>query len=112
ANFTPERFLENMAQCDVFVGLKRKTLVGTVSLGGDKLHALFVEPSWQGQGIGRCLVDHLEAHAAARGIRLLRVSSSITACAFFEKLGYHLLAFEPHRDGSTFLMSKRLGRSP
>jgi GNAT superfamily N-acetyltransferase len=108
ANFTPERIGQKMTQRDVFVGLKVGVLVGTVSLGGDKLHSLFVDPSWQGKGIGRRLVDHLEAHAAALGVAVLRVSSSLTARPFYEKLGYRLLAFEPRQDGSTFAMSKLL----
>jgi hypothetical protein len=39
---------------------------------------------------------------------VLRVSSSLTARPFYEKLGYRLLAFEPRQDGSTFSMSKLL----
>ena len=108
ANFTPERFAQKMAQRDVFVGLMEEVLVGTVSLGGDKLHSLFVDPPRQGQGIGRRLVGHLERHAINRGVAELRVSSSITARPFYEKLGYELLTFEARQDGSTFLMCKRL----
>lgn len=108
ANFTPERIVEKMPERDVFVGLNAGVLVGTVSLGGDKLHSLFVDPSWHGKGIGRRLVDFLEAHAASQGLAVLRVSSSITARPFYQKLGYELLALEQRPGGATFLMRKRL----
>ena len=108
ANFTLERVAQKMTQRDVFVAHLGEALVGSVSLGGGKLHSLFVEPSRQGQGIGRRLVDHIESHAVACGIAELRVSSSITARAFYEKRGYRLLAFEPRQNGSTYLMTKRL----
>lgn len=109
ANFTAERVAQKMAERDVFVGLMSEAMIGTVSLGGGKLHSLFVEPDRQGQGIGRRLVEHLERHAIDRGLAKLDVSSSITARLFYEKLGYQLLTFEPRQNGSTFLMSKQLG---
>jgi putative acetyltransferase len=108
ANFTSEKVARSMATRDVFVCFVDDTLAGTISLGGDKLHSLFVEPKLQRRGIGARLVDHLERHAIGKGLWVLRLSSSITARAFYERLGYQLIKFEERPDGSTFLMRKVL----
>ena len=124
-NFTPDEVTAQIAARDVFISFApgspqeppEAQPVGTVSLGvkpqpsGEevaKLHVLFIAPEWQGRGLGLQLVAHLEAHALSRGHRLLRVSSSLTARPFYQRLGYRELAFEPRDEGSTYLMEKAL----
>jgi GNAT superfamily N-acetyltransferase len=107
-NFTSALVLEKMAQRDVFVADIAGIPYGTVSLGGGKLHSLFVDPQRQRTGIGRLLTVHLEEHARARGMVELHLSSSLTAKPFYERLGYRTLQFEPRPDGSTWLMVKTL----
>ncbi|MEA2952114.1 MAG: hypothetical protein QOJ96_1634 [Alphaproteobacteria bacterium] len=107
-NFTVEKVVQKMAERDVFVCFQDDVLAGTISLGDDKLHSLFVEPCLQRRGVGTLLVEYLEKHAIRRGFSLLRLSSSITARPFYESLGYQLIRFEERKDGSTFLMSKTL----
>jgi putative acetyltransferase len=113
ANFTPEKVLEKMAVRDVFAALAGDRLVGTVSLGNvsagsGKLHSLFVAPQHQRAGIGRMLTLNLERHALGRGLRELRLSSSLTARPFYARLGWRALDFEPRPDGATWLMVKSL----
>jgi putative acetyltransferase len=99
-----------MAERDVFAAIYDDEIAGTVSLGKGKLHSLFVEPDLQGRGIGKVLVDHVERHAAACGLPVLWLSSSVSAKPFYDWLGYQLHKFEERNDGSTFLMSKSLIR--
>ncbi len=108
ADHTPDKVARRLAERDVFVCVDGATIVGTVGLGGDRLRSLFVEPALQGKGIGARLVAHLEAHARQGGMVELLLSSSITACGFYERLGYRLIRFDERPDGSTFLMSKTL----
>lgn len=108
ANFTVVKVIEKMGERDVFAAEWEQSLAGTVSLGKGKLHSLFVDPSFQGRGIGKVLVHHLETHAVEVGLSVLRLSSSISAKPFYEKLGYRLISFEERPDGSTYSMSKRL----
>ena len=58
--------------------------------------------------IGAQLVAHLEAHALRAGVKELRLSSSLTARGFYERLGYHTIRLEERVDGSTYLMRKTL----
>ena len=67
-NFTPALVLEKMAQRDVFVADVAGVPCGTISLGGGKLHSLFVDPPQQRLGIGRLLTVYLEDHARAKGM--------------------------------------------
>lgn len=108
ANFAPDKVGQRMAERDVFVCQKGDRIVGTIALGGDRLRSLFVEPGMQQAGVGARLVDHLEAHARKVGARELKLSSSLTARGFYERLGYRLIQPEEHDGVSTFLMAKTL----
>lgn len=103
----PAQVAARMADRDCFVAVENGRLVGTVSLGGDRLRQMFVEPDRQKGGLGRRLVGHLEAHARALGIAELELSSSLTARGFYERLGYRMIAYQP-QGVPTWLMSKRL----
>lgn len=107
-NFSLENVLRKMQIRDVFVCLDEDHCAGTISLEGNKLHSLFVDPNLQRQNIGKQLVIYLENHALMRGQTELYLSSSITAVPFYERLGYLLIKFEERRNGSTYLMKKQL----
>jgi putative acetyltransferase len=108
ANFAPDKVGQRMAERDVFVCHTGEHIVGTIALGGDRLRSLFVEPGLQQAGIGARLVAHLEAHARKVGVRELKLSSSLTARGFYERLGYRLIQPEEHDGVSTYLMAKTL----
>ena len=108
ANFVPAKVGQRMAERDVFVCQKDDRIVGTIALGRDRLRSLFVDPELQQAGIGARLVAHLEAHARKVGVSELKLSSSLTARGFYERLGYRLIQPEEHDGVSTFLMAKTL----
>jgi putative acetyltransferase len=111
ANFAPAKFLERMAERDVFAAIQDGAFAGTVSfsLKRAKLYSLFIEPRLQRSGTGRRLVRHIERHAEALGCTFLQLSASIPARPFYERLGYETIKFEERvDDGSTWLMRKPL----
>ena len=67
-----------------------------------------MEPGSQQAGIGARLVGHLEDHALKVGVTELKLSSSLTARGFYERLGYRIVQPEEHDGVSTFLMAKTL----
>ena len=99
---------QHLQRREAFVLEIDNQLVGIVSLEGDKLHSLFVEPSSAKSGHGRTLVNHIESLARSKGVNVLKVSSSRTAVPFYEKLGFQKLNFEPREFASTWAMEKRL----
>jgi putative acetyltransferase len=56
-----------------------------------RILALCVRPLFTGEGIGRQLLDYIEAETRAAGFRALEVASTLNAVAFFESLGFRLV---------------------
>ena len=75
------------------VCLDEKT-IGCGSIGYDEekeescFYTIFVLPEYQGNGIGRLIVESLERDEYARKSKKIIVPSSITAKSFYLKLGY------------------------
>jgi GNAT superfamily N-acetyltransferase len=62
--------------------------VAQLDVGRGGLRALFVGGAFQGQGIGRALLDHVEARARAAGCRQLGGAMSLNAVPFYTRAGY------------------------
>ena len=86
---------------------------GVIDLAGNEVDALFVEPDRSGQGIGRRLLERLEALSDPQ--RDLRLSASLNAVPFYLHAGFSAdgEALYPHPSGialACMQMHKR-GRS-
>jgi putative acetyltransferase len=105
---SPDNVGQRMEGRNVFVTCEDGAIIGTASFGiaAGKLHSMFVEPTRQKSGIGRALVAHLERHARSKGYKEIVVSSSLTARAFYEKLGYVSLNYEDKPGAATWFMKK------
>ncbi|ATB40110.1 GNAT family N-acetyltransferase [Cystobacter fuscus] len=67
-----------------------------------ELKRIAVHPSWQSRGVGRRLVEALEAHARELGFVRLRAGTRKRLPdnqAFYERLGYRVVALEPYPPG-------------
>ena len=109
ASLTPPSLCELAKKRVIFVAVEGNVIVGTASLGGDQVHAVFVHPARQGQGIGRRLMEAVESEARARGEPGLILFASVSAVPFYETGGWRML--REHRDGEARLvvMTKSLG---
>ncbi|MFD0899060.1 GNAT family N-acetyltransferase [Actinomadura sediminis] len=87
ARFTAERFVALSARRRIYVADDGRVL-GTVSRDGNRVHSLFVDPGANGRGIGRRLLRHVEALAAREGHDHMETAPTITAHAFYLRLGY------------------------
>lgn len=97
-----------LSQRQVFVATIDKRVVATASLDQDVVRSVFVEPGHQGGGLGRQLMAKIQSVAQAAKIEVLRVPSSITAEAFYFKLGYRKVRDEFHGVERTIIMERRL----
>jgi GNAT superfamily N-acetyltransferase len=105
-NFSPERVAEKLATRRAYVAVVDGAVVGTGSLDGHVIRSVYVDPTYQGKGIGARLVDILEGLAREQAVSTLSVPSSITAEGFYRKLGFVFVRDEFHGDERTIIMKK------
>jgi len=85
------------------------SMLGTISLCDDEIQALFVDSNTQGNGYGRQLLEVAEAYAKDAGVEALRLSASLTAKIFYEKMGYDHVELEDDPDfGQAYMMIKKM----
>jgi N-acetylglutamate synthase-like GNAT family acetyltransferase len=71
---------------------------------------LAVSADHQRKGVGRLMIEAVEARARERGFHSLGAMARVTATAFFEKYGYHVTGIPTPHLGTTHLvwMEKQL----
>jgi predicted N-acetyltransferase YhbS len=53
-----------------------------------ELAKLYVDPAWQGRGVGRALAEAVEESLRRRGVDSLFVEASLNAAPFYEHVGF------------------------
>lgn len=106
-HFTAARIEELAGQRQMFVAVGDE-VAGTVSRDGNKVYTMFVRPDRLGEGIGRDLMGHVEALAAADGYDHVETGASLTARGFYRRLGYADVRTSDTGFGVSFIMRKRL----
>ena len=73
-----------------------------VPLPRGELKRIAVHPAWQSRGVGRQVIEALEARARELGFTRVRAGSRRRLPGnqtFYERLGYQVVAFEPYPPG-------------
>lgn len=107
-SFAPEAVSALLGKRKVFVALLGETVAGTASLDGSVVRSVFVDPAYQGRGIGRLMMDVIHTTAVSAGVGALRVPSSISAQSFYAALGYQTIRDEFYGAERTIIMEKPL----
>ena len=108
SSFSPSAILDLLTRRQVLVATTDSHIVSTASLDQDVVRSVFVDPTWQGKGIGRQLMAMIQSIAIKDGVSLLRVPSSITAQGFYAALGFKKIRDEFHQSERTIIMAKTL----
>ncbi len=82
-NAMKERYLRSTEN---FVFEENGRVSGFISLAGDKVCALFVEPEMQGKGIGRALLEHAKNLKGRLSLMVYRENKK--AICFYKKCGF------------------------
>jgi len=106
--FSPQAVLERSQKRSMFVTIIDFKIVATGSLQNDTIYSLFVDPDYNGIGIGTKLMEYLEKLARSNHVKVLKVPSSITAIGFYSQLGYVEDKEAISEDNSTVQMVKVL----
>ncbi len=77
---------------DVWVAAEGGRVIGLLTLQGDRLGHLYVDPPAQGRGIGSALLDHAKALSPS-GLALFTHVRNERARAFYERRGFVALRF-------------------
>ena len=92
---TPEYIAWRASWTHFYVACEGKSIIGCGAIGPywgseteSSLFTIFVLPEHQGRRIGRKIVETLERDEYALRAKRIEIPASITACAFYRKLGY------------------------
>jgi putative acetyltransferase len=115
AAYASALFIDALGPYDALAATLGARIVGFAQLDGSngRLRALFVDAGVQGHGVGRALLDVVEARAVARGRARVHGAMSLNAVAFYERAGFRRCG-EPERLSSAGIpvpivrMEKRL----
>lgn len=92
---TPEYLIQRSQWTHFYVVCDEDIILGCGAIGPywDKqdessLFTIFVLPEYQGNGIGRKIIETLESDEFFLRAKRIEIPSSITACEFYRKMGY------------------------
>ena len=92
---SPEVIAARATEAHFYVAMDGKTIIGCGGITGywgsteeSYLTSIFVLPDYQDKGVGRKIVETLEADEYFRRAWHTEVDSSLTAVHFYEKMGY------------------------
>ncbi len=77
--------------------------------GFGELKRMYVRPQFRGKGLGKIMLDYLEAYALKQGTTLLRLETGIyqpEAMGLYERMGYRQTAAFPPYVASTATLSR------
>ena len=83
--------------------------IGFSSHKEEHIVAVYVDPDWQGAGIGSSLLRVVEARISTIGHHVAKVHAALPAIAFYERHGYRIVEQTSHQTrGGMVLQARRL----
>jgi N-acetylglutamate synthase-like GNAT family acetyltransferase len=99
---SPEEFLKKRENVNFWVAEIDGKIVGVVGIAEIKIRTFYVDPDYQGKGVGRKLFEKVREEAVKRGYDKLVVQSSPAAEKVYEHLGFMKIEqiWKTREDGS------------
>ncbi len=108
-HYSSENMCSKLDKKFVLVCIDKGKIVGTATLRGDEVMAVFIEPNYQGRGMGIKLMELLESESVKGGLSRVWLVAVLSAVSFYEKLGYSFVSYKTHPDwGKAIMMEKYL----
>lgn len=99
------RFIDRRDVVYLVAATSTAELVGAAAISGHQnVEHLFVDPAYQGMGLGRRLWERLRSHALRSGNPgLFKVNSSLNAVPIYERFGFVIAAPKVERYGGAYV---------
>jgi putative acetyltransferase len=85
---TPEGYLEGIEHKEIFVAERGERIVGFGHAVPGEILAIFVDPDWSRQGVGRQLLNHAITMAQPSDGAPLQLEATLNAQSFYEQCGF------------------------
>jgi citrate lyase synthetase len=86
--YTSDHLVEIAEERDIYVAELNGKIIGTASLEGNIICAVYVNIDYHKRGVGKKLIAFIEAAANNNSINLLQIHASLTSLNFYYALGY------------------------
>lgn len=73
---------------EVFLALDHKEIIGTISLRKNSISRFFVNPLWQGKGVGIKLLTFVEKRAKKKGFEKVFLDAVPNSFEYYKRRGY------------------------
>lgn len=104
----PEQYVTPANGC-FEVAVIDERVVAFCDHGADEVMGLYIDPAFQGQGIGSALLEQAERRMRAAGATLAKVHSALSSQSFYARHGYREVERTTHQSrGGLMLPSVRL----
>jgi GNAT superfamily N-acetyltransferase len=100
----------DLARCFTLVAVDGDAIVALAALDGSEVRRVYVRREHQRRGLGRLLVQALEAEARRQGLAALELQASPSSVAFYRSLGYRELGRETSTNGAAQFVHVRMSR--
>ena len=90
---SPSAYLADNEQQIIYVAEANTTILGfgILNLQSHTIDSLYLRPGYAGQGLGKVLLETLEAHAKTAQISELYLNSTLNAHHFYQRMHYQKL---------------------
>lgn len=88
ANATAGKILEKAKKKNFRVAKLGGKIVGVIGLTENRIRQFFVDPLYQGKGVGRALLEYIESVAQKSKYSNFEVHSTLYAVPFYKHFGY------------------------
>jgi GNAT superfamily N-acetyltransferase len=85
---SPSNLEKEAERAQFIVYEKNGTIVGVGAIAGAHIKKVYVLSSFQGTGIGKSIMEHLEQIGQNNGVAGFELNSTINAVNFYNRLGY------------------------
>lgn len=90
-----EHIREGILRGETYAAVDGGSVLGTGTVCGDHISAVYVLPEQQGRGVGTCIMDLLEAQVAAKHAAAV-LEGSLPAVRWYEHRGYRTQHHDVH----------------